>query len=81
MKIQSKIQNHLFCDKCPSRDEKQFNTLKPTNIANTSLMIPRRQQSGMSLLEEVSCLNADPQIPVPWLISGDDPHSEVSIAD
>ena len=45
------------------------------------LMIPHRQRSRMNLLEVVSCLNANPQLPVPWLISGDDPHSEVFIAD
>ena len=35
----------------------------------------------MNLLEVVSCLNANPQLPVPWLISDDDPHSQVFIAD
>ena len=44
-------------------------------------MIPHRQWFGMNLLEAVSCLNANPQPPVPWLISGDDPHSDVFIAD
>lgn len=62
--------------------KQQYNTLKPDahNILLT-IWMPHRQLWGINLLEVVSCSNANPQLPVPWLISGDDPHSEVSEAD